>query len=176
MTATVQVHCGKSPFKEIKDRKDIKEISKERKDLKDGRKEFKELKELPKELKELSKERKDLKDRVEGKSLIKDFQDGGGGKGPKELVEWPGGWPGGFGEWSPAGGPGPIAQLEERIATLEAAMGLGGGGGEGEAFIGSQLRPDLIGAPDYSGQGDLQQRMASGDRDAKLAFDTPPSR
>jgi immune inhibitor A len=66
-----------------------------------------------------------------------------------------------------------IAQLEERIAMLEAAMGMGG---EGEAFIGSQLRPDLIGAPDYSGQGDLQRRMASGDRDAKLAFDTPPSR
>jgi hypothetical protein len=47
-------------------------------------------------------------------------------------------------------------------------------GGQGEAFIGPQLRPDLMGAPDYGGVGDLQGRMAAADRDAKLAFDSPP--
>jgi immune inhibitor A len=182
MSATVQVVCGKSPVKETKDQKDqakdTKELAKDRKDLKDQTKELKEqnkerkdLKDRIKEFKELGKEQKDLKDRVEGKRFDKEFIDIGGGKGPKELAERPG-W------FTPAtqGGATPdlsqtVAQLEERVATLEAAIGLGG---EGQSFIGGELRPDLMGGPEYSARGDLQQQMQAGDRDAKLAFDTPP--
>ena len=183
MSATVQVVCGKSQFKDAKDlkdhAKDLKELTKERKDQKDRTKDIKEaskerkdLKDRIKEFKELAKEHKDLKDRVEVKRFDKDLHDIGGGKGPKELAERPGGWltPG-----TPGQGESDVtqivAQLEERLATLEAAVGIGG---EGQAFIGSELRPDLIGGPEYSAQGDLQQRMAGGDRDAKLAFDTLP--
>jgi immune inhibitor A len=185
MSATVQVVCGKSQVKDAKDQKDLakdtKELAKDRKDQKDQTKELKEankdrkdLKDRLKEHKELSKELKDFKDRFEGgKRFDKELRDIGGGKGPKELVERPGGG------WTSPGTPGQgapdvtqiMAQLEERLATLEAAVGIGG---EGQAFIGSELRPDLMGGPEYSAQGDLQQRMAGGDRDAKLAFDTLP--
>jgi immune inhibitor A len=66
-----------------------------------------------------------------------------------------------------------VAELEARVAALESSMGWGG---NAEPFIGSDLRPDLVGGPSYSGTGDLQARMAAGDRDAKVAFDTlPPS-
>ena len=168
MTATVGVHCGKSLAKDtkdrkdrIKERKDTKEIVKDRKDVKDRLKERKDTKEIAKEavkeiVKEVFKERKDLKDRVEV-------------KGPKELAERSGG---DFG----VGAAGAdlsqaVAELEARVAALEAALG---SDGEAEPFIGSELRPDLAGGPDYSGQGDLQERMAAGDRDAKIAFDTLP--
>jgi immune inhibitor A len=170
MTAAVRIHCGKSlqkDFKDGKDRsKDTKELSKERKDLKDR----------VKDSKEAVKERKDLKDRVEGKNWLKDFRDNLG-KGFKDQLERPGG--GGFG-WSGEVGPGTgeggggegLARLEERVAALEAATGLGG---DAQPFIGEELRPDLAGGPRYGRGGDLQERMAIGDRDAKAAFDTPPA-
>jgi immune inhibitor A len=66
-----------------------------------------------------------------------------------------------------------VAELEARVSAIESSMG---SGGETEPFIGSELRPDLVGGPDYATpQGaDLQARMAAGDRDAKIAFDTLP--
>ena len=66
-----------------------------------------------------------------------------------------------------------VAELEARLTAIEGALGWGG---TTEPFIGSDVRPDLVGGPDYARAGDLQERMAAGDRDAKLAFDTlPPS-
>ena len=159
MTATVSVQCGKSM---VKDNKDLKERIKERKDGKEIVKERKDLKDRIKDTKEFSKERKDLKDRVEFKR-------------PKELFERPGGgFLGGFG--SGAAAPDlsqTVAELDARVAAIEAAMGAGG---ETEPFIGSELRPDLEGGPDYSAEGNLQDRMAAGDRDAKVTFDTLPPR
>ncbi len=137
--------------KEGKDTKETKELSKERKDAKDRIKERKD----GKEGKEFSKERKDIKDRVE----FKVFDRPGGGL---------------FGSGQAAASPDvtqAVAELEARVAALEAALGAGG---EAEPFISSELRPDLVGGPDYSAQGNLQQRMASGDRDAKIAFDNLP--
>jgi immune inhibitor A len=172
MSATAEVACGKATQKELKD---FKDLTKDRiKDYKELNKDRKDLKDRLKDLKELTKERKDLKDMAEGKQFIKDLRDGGGGKGPKELVERPGG-----GGWLSPGMPGQgspdvsqvVAQLEERLATVEAALGIGG---EAQAFIGGELRPDLMGGPEYSAQGDLHQRMAGADRDAKIAFDTLP--
>jgi immune inhibitor A len=174
MIATVSV-SSKSAVKDSKDQKDqikdrkdgkegkegkeSKELSKERKDQKDRIKDRKDGKEF-KEFKELSKERKDLKDRVEFK--VFDRPGGGGffGSGETEATAAP--------DVSQA-----IAELDARVAALEAAMG---SGGPTEPFIGSELRPDLVGGPDYTAQGNLQERMASGDRDAKIAFDNLPPR
>jgi immune inhibitor A len=156
MTATISV-SSKSAVKDNKDQKDrikegkeSKESSKDNKDQKDRIKENKE----GKESKELSKERKDLKDRIESR-----------------MFDRPGG---GFFGGGPAAAPDvtwAVAELEARVSALEAALG---GGGAAEPFIGSDLRPDLAGGPDYSAQGNLIERMASGDRDAKIAFDNLP--
>jgi immune inhibitor A len=203
MSATVSVHCGKSAVKDAKDLKDrskehkegkeIKEQFKERKDLKDRkeqtkefkesskdrkdatkeqfkeRKDLKDRKEHIKEFKEAGKERKDLKDRFEGKSLAKDSKDLREGKGPKENFERPGG----FEQPAPSDDlTQMIAELDARLTALEAATGMTG---EGEPFIGAEQRPDLAGGPVYdTAMGDLNERMASGDRDAKIAFDTLP--
>jgi len=166
MTATVGVSL-KSALKDskdskdrIKDRKDTKEgkegkeLSKDRKDLKDRIKERKDGKEFKEFIKEGTKERKDLKDRVEFK-----------------VFDRPGGWFSGAREPAAADVSQAIADLEARVAALEAALGASG---ESEPFIGSELRPDLVGGPDYTNQGSLEERMASGDRDAKIAFDTLP--
>jgi immune inhibitor A len=214
MSATVSVHCGKTPTKEAKDTKDrkdgtkegkegkeggkeaAKETLKDRKDLKDRKEHVKEFKETSKdrkdaiketlkdrkdlkdrkehvkefkEAKEATKERKDFKDRFEGKSLGKELKDVREGKGLKENFERPGG----------AEQPAPsddviqsIAELDARLTALEAAIGMTG---EGEPFIGAEQRPDLVGGPVYdTAAGDLNERMAAGDRDAKLAFDTLP--
>jgi len=175
MSGTVRVQCGKAVAKDLKDSKDIKEVkeaSKERKDhLKDRAKDTKEIvkerkdakdhikdrKELPKEIKEIAKERKDLKDRVEVKSHETGTGTGQAGWGAAAAIP----------DLAQA-----VAELEGRVAALEAAMG---SGGEAEPFISSDLRPDLVGGPDYGNQGDLERRMAAGDRDAKIAFDTRPS-
>lgn len=175
MTATVGVSCTK-PLKEFKDRKDV---TKERKELhKDGKEAAKDFKDVHKDVKELNKDRKDLKDRVEVKNTVKELVDNRP-KSPKELAERPPG--GGFGERTgmTLGGEGAeLAQLaqilgdiEGRLATLEDALV---GQGSSEPFIGSELRPDLVGGPDYGSSGDLQGRMAAADRDAKSAFDSPP--
>ena len=159
MTATVSV-SSKSAVKDSKDQKDrvketkegkeSKESSKDSKDQKDRIKENKE----GKESKELSKERKDFKDRIEFK-----------------VFDRPGGGFFGGGQATAPDVTQAVAELEARVSALEAALG---GGGATEPFIGSDLRPDLAGGPDYSGQGNLMERMARGDRDAKIAFDNLP--
>ena len=164
MTAMVSV-SSKSALKDNKDQKDLtkerkdtkegkegKELAKNRKDSKDR---FKERKD-GKEFKEVFKERKDLKDRVEFKFFDRP---GGGFVGPAQAGPSP--------ELSQA-----LADLDARVSALEAALGSGGEGAE--PFISGELRPDLVGGPDYDAQQNLQTRMASGDRDAKIAFDNLP--
>jgi len=166
MTATVGVSL-KSTIKDSKDAKDrikdtkegkegkdFKELSKERKDQKDRIKERKEGKEF---FKEAGKERKDLKDRIE----FKVFDRPGF---PQDRSSDASAQP----DMAQA-----FADLEARVTALETALG---SSGSGEPFITSELRPDLAGGPDYSMRGPLQERMATGDRDAKIAFDNlPPS-
>jgi immune inhibitor A len=167
MTATVSVSL-KSALKDSKDAKDRikdrketkegkdgKELSKDRKDQKDRIKERKDGKEFKEFFKEISKERKDLKDRVEFKVFDRP---GGGFSGPAEPSAAP--------DVSQV-----VAELDARVTALEAALGATG---EHEPFISGELRPDLVGGPDYTQQGNLQERMASGDRDAKIAFDNLP--
>ncbi len=170
MTATVAVSGGKSTAKDgkdlkdqskegkegPKDQKDAKEATKEGKDTKEVSKERKDLKDRAKEGKELGKERKDLKDRFEGKWFFE--------RAPGGTISGVGGMP--APDLSQA-----LAELEARTTALEAAMGWSE---KTEPFIGSELRPDLVGGPDYRRDDDLQRRMAAGDRDAKLAFDTLP--
>jgi immune inhibitor A len=169
MTASVSVACGKSIAKDSKDQKDTLKDSKDGKETKEGkegkdtkelRKEIvKEVKELRKELiKEVAKDRKDLKDRVEVKAFDRPpFGRTSGATGtPSVSAE-------------------AFSALEARVAAIEAAVtGVGPGGAASEPFIGSDLRPDLLGAPDYSDQQSLQTRMAAGDRDAKITFDNLP--
>jgi immune inhibitor A len=192
MTAMVNVQCGKSLVKDNKDRTDKgKELDKENKETKDRKDLLKEGKELSKENKE-TKDRKDsLKETKEGKELSKENKET---KDRKDLLkerskeqtkelskerkdfkdrfELAGAVPGGIG----AGTATPymdqaFAELEARVAALEAAITLGQ---EAQPFVGNELRPDLAGGPDYSGSDDLQARMASGDRDAKMSYDTLP--
>jgi len=168
MTATVSVHCGKSILKDSKDRKDafkdrkeVKEGSKDSKDRKDRKDVFKEVKEVVKDRKDLSKEKEAHKE-------IKDIREGSGAKG---FAERPGGSlrPTGTGDIMQV-----IADLEARVSVLEASMGTGEAA---QPFIDAEQRPDLVGGPVYEQVGaDLQQQMAAGDRDAKIAFDTPPPR
>jgi len=185
MAATVTV-TTKAVAKDTKDQKDAtKEPNKETKDLKDqkdGRKEAskdsKDSKDQKDARKEASKDTKDSKDR---KDNIKDSKEPWKeSKDRKDSREWPRFFwssdqpgPGEFQDPSYGSGADPLATLEERVRVLEEALGLGA---PGVPFIDSSLRPDLTGGPDYGG-GDqsIQERMASGDRDAKRQYDTPPS-
>ena len=163
MMATVTV-TSKSVVKDTKDQKDqFKEPFKERKDTKDrkDRKEYKEpYKERKdakdrKEYKEPYKERKDFKD---ARELGPEFQGAGG----LESQEY------GYPELDPyAAG---ATDLEARVRALEEALGIGI---VAEPFIAGELRPDLTGGPSYGATDEaLQQRMAVGDREAKIEFDT----
>jgi immune inhibitor A len=197
MSATVLVSCAKA---QTKDLKDDKEQFKERKDVKDDRdgggktplKDFRDagggktrLKDLldgggPKGL------LKDLRDGGGGKNPIKDAKDIREGKGPKDLVERPGGRGRGelFGQGGgqAAGGQGggaplfdALAELDARIGALEEVVWSATSSGSAEPFIGSELRPDLLGGPAYPGAGpSLEERMVAGDATAKRHFDTLP--
>lgn len=161
MTVDVRVTC-KTVLKDLKDTR--KEI------WKDGHKELKKelkkelIKEFRKELvKEHSKDFKDIKDRYEN---LKDLSAERPWERPWERF---GGGGGGIG-----GAPG-AADVESRLAALEAVVYGSGAGGEGggEPFIGSDLRPDLIGAPGQAGDdAAIVARMAAGDASAKREYDT----
>jgi immune inhibitor A len=166
MTALVFVKCkGKETSKELpKEIKDTKTVVKERKDDKDQIKERKDTKELAKEIKDtksLTKEIKDTKDQIKERKDLKDHTEVKG----RDI-------PFGFGQGAMTSDLGQaFAELEARVAALEAAMTLGD---NAELFIGKELRPDLAGGPDYTAEKELSERMAAGDRDAKIAFDTLP--
>jgi immune inhibitor A len=201
MTAKVAVTC-KAVVKDLKDtRKEIKEI-KEGKELrkdaiKEGKELFKERKDAAKEVKEIRKEAiKEVKElRKDGKEIVKesvkDRKDVFEGKGGKDAFERPGGFGdlgggglGGAGSGM-AGDAGDSAEyyaenelLQQQLAMLEArliALEMGQTSSSAQPFIGAQLRPDLIGQMQADpAAAELQQRMASGDRDAKVAFDNLP--
>jgi immune inhibitor A len=165
MTVTVAV-TTKSTSKDTKDQKDAtKEPTKERKDLKDS-------KDGQKEANKDAKESKDRKDNAkEGKERWKERKDN---KDSREWFWWSNAAPG---SGAPEGATftaalDPLAALEERVRVLEEALGLGA---PAEPFIDSSLRPDLTGGPSYGAGGQsLEERMAAGDRDAKLEFDNMP--
>ncbi|HJU40631.1 MAG TPA: M6 family metalloprotease domain-containing protein [Tahibacter sp.] len=62
-------------------------------------------------------------------------------------------------------------QIAQRLATIEALLGIG----TGEPFIDASLRPEVGGPPDDEHE-DCVRDMAAGDRDAKRSFDTLPPR
>jgi immune inhibitor A len=193
MTAKVAVTC-KAVAKDLKDvRKETKDGKELSKDLKDARKDVKELakerKDSVKETKEIRKEA--IKERKDGKEAVKDRKDAVEGKGGKDAFERPGGFGdlGGGGSagagWGMIGdahdGAGPYGGnelLQQQLAMLEArltALEMGQSGAAAQPFIGAELRPDLIGQMHADpGPAELQQRMAEGDRDAKIAFDNLP--
>jgi immune inhibitor A len=198
MTATISVHCGKTLVKDLKDgpkdlkdgpkdvkdlRKDTKELAKDlkdgRKDLKDGPKDVKDLRKDTKELaKDLKDGRKDIKESLkDSKDAAKEGKDLKEGAGDKPF-DRPGGGDlggGGFGagadyyDADSGAGYDRIGELEARVAALEATVAAGAA----QPFIGSDLRPDLIGGP-AADQGNLTGRMASADPSAKREFDTAP--
>ncbi|MFN0094675.1 MAG: M6 family metalloprotease domain-containing protein [Dehalococcoidia bacterium] len=187
MTAQVRVSC-KTVQKDLKDSKETKEVKdqkdqkeqKERKEQKE-QKERKDFKDVRKEggkdglkdgLKEFNKERKDIKDRFEHK--IPD-------RPPFGRFNWPifrsgAADPYGAGDTG-AGMTDPFQEeVLARLAAIEEALGMSQQGGW-EPFIGSDLRPDLIGGPEYEATDlDLRARMSEGDAGAKAAFDTLPPR
>jgi immune inhibitor A len=159
MTVTAAVSCAKSPFKELKDSKDLfkdlKEPFKERKDARDGGKSH----------------LKDLRDG--GKNPIKDLRDGGKNplKDAKDARETPSA-PNELTGTSPDALLLALTDLDERVRALE---GVAAGGAE--PFITGDLRPDLLGGPSYGGDAeDAATRMAAADPAAKRGFDSPPPR
>ena len=154
---------GKEPFKERKDTKDRKDAIKEFKEPFKERKDFKDRKEAVKEFKEPFKERKDFKD-------AREFAPGlagppaGGSQGQDYGYGYAGGDP----------SLDLLTELQARVGALEEALGMGAAA---EPFIPSELRPDLTGGPSYGAAGgSIQQRMAGGDREAKIEYDSVPPR
>lgn len=156
MTARVSV-SSKAPFKEVKDSKDVTTSKETFKDVKD-RQDKPRLPDKPL-----------VKDLRDNKSAVKDYKDqhdspSPSGSGASE-----------YGTGSEANGPllGAIVELEHRVAAIESQLAQSMG--TVEPFIAADQRPDLIGGGDSPGSGtDLSTRMEHGDRDAKVAFDSPP--
>ena len=133
MSATVTVHCGKAPTKDIKDgQKEHKELGK---DLTDNKQLRKDVKEAAKDLKDARKELKELgKDLIDNKQIRKDFKEIK--ESGKEAFERP---PGGG---DLAAGDDRIDALEARLSAVEQLIGTAA-----QPFIGAELRPDLLGGP-----------------------------
>jgi immune inhibitor A len=165
MTANVAVHCKsieKNRFKEFKEIRD-KHLEKSR---------FKEShdKHLEKPVTDKSSALdKGFADKptdvkvTDGKFAEGKITDGG------KLTEGGGGLPGG----QPQSTETAIAQLESRVAALEAALGQLSGGVAPQPFIGTELRPDLTQSalaaePDYA---HLQEQMQQGSPEAKRLYD-----
>ncbi|MFE2557890.1 M6 family metalloprotease domain-containing protein [Streptomyces sp. NPDC059352] len=167
MTASVAVSCGKAPIKEIKERKEIKEPFKEAKEPSKEVKDFLDHhKDVDVKSKEPFKEHKDLKDRRENKTLYKEVKDDWDNP-PDVLTRSTGG------EGDPTAAA--IVDLQTRLAALEQTLGAGGAGDPAEPFIGTELRPDLIGGPQYgSGADALREAVEAGDAQAKRSYDSLP--
>lgn len=156
MTARISVST-KAPRKELKDSKDVV-TSKES---------FKELKDRQDKPRLLDKSVvKDLRDT---KSGVKDYKDQHDNPAPP-VSPLPDASVGDAGATPLLGA---ITELEGRVAALESLVA--SSMGVAEPFIAGDLRPDLIGGAGSPGSGDdLTSRMEQGDRDAKVAFDSPP--
>ena len=154
MSASITVRCGKGVAKDLKDGpKDFKEPWKDRKDLKESFKDFKEPWKDRKELKEPFKDRKELKE---------PFKD------HKEFEQPAGAAPSAGDETAAT-----LADLGTRVAAIEDLLGMGGGQQGGvEPFIGSELRPDLVGGPAYGPTPALEDKMRTAEGGSKRAFDT----
>jgi immune inhibitor A len=165
MTANVAVHCKtieKNRFKEFKEIRD-KHLEKDR---------FKELgdKRLEKPVTDKSSSLdKGFTDKpTDVKVTDGKFAEGKNTDGGK-LAEGGGGLPGGLTQSTETA----IAQLEFRVAALEAAFGRLSGGAAPQPFIGTELRPDLTESalaaePDYAR---LQEQMQQGSAEAKRLYD-----
>jgi hypothetical protein len=156
MTAKVSVST-KAPRKDLKDSKDVVTSKESLKELKD---------------------RQD-KSRLQDKSVVKDLRDTKSGvKDYKDQHDSPASPVSAVSDaWTDAveNDPllGAIVELEDRVAALESVVA--SSMATVEPFIAADQRPDLIGGGGSPGAGtDLSARMAQGDRDAKIAFDSPP--
>ncbi|GAA1769845.1 hypothetical protein GCM10009712_17220 [Pseudarthrobacter sulfonivorans] len=156
MTAKVSVST-KAPRKDLKDSKDVVTSKESLKELKD---------------------RQD-KSRLHDKSVVKDLRDTKSGvKDYKDQHDSPAPPVSAVSDaWTDAveNDPllGAIVELEDRVAALESV--LASSTATVEPFIAADQRPDLIGGGGSPDAGtDLTARMAQGDRDAKIAFDSPP--
>ncbi|MFJ4649616.1 M6 family metalloprotease domain-containing protein [Streptomyces bobili] len=171
MTASVSVSCGKPPVKELKDNKEMKEPFKESKEPSKEVKDFKDGKEIVKAAKEPFKEGKDRKDLRDNKTPFKEIKDDFDGATPQAPM-------GSLGEQGAIGGTADptaaaILDLQTRLAALEQAAG--GAGEPAEPFIGTELRPDLLGGPQYgTGADALREAVEAGDAQAKRAYDSLP--
>ncbi|MFE0653420.1 M6 family metalloprotease domain-containing protein [Streptomyces sp. NPDC059534] len=124
---------------------------------KDPSKEAKELKE--------TKEWKDAKEHRDHKTPHKEIKDDF--DNPPDVARSAGA------EHGPAADV--ITDLQTRIAALEHTVGRAGGEGEAEPFIGADLRPDLIGGPQYGpGTDALREAVEDGDVQAKRSYDSLP--
>jgi immune inhibitor A len=177
MTARISVNCGKAVIKDaVKETKEFDKIRKESdkirkeskeisKDFKDAVKDTKEFKEGRKDIKDVVKDTKEFKEgRKEGN---KDFKDVAREKNTQEFARQ---IPNSNQASSTAA---IIADLQMRVALLEELVQMSNAA---EPFIGEELRPDLMGGPIYNLDNDLEGRMSSGDRDAKIEFDNLPPR
>lgn len=141
-----------------KDQKDFKD--KDHKDIKDKEKEGKDFKDKEKETSD--KPFKDFKEHKDHKD--KDSKD----KDHKDLESPPA---------RPEDRTGQMAQIEARIAAIEAALSGGHAENPAEPFIGQELRPDLSQTPFSADEdeGGLQQQMKQGSAPAKRTYDTKPN-
>ncbi|HQR80636.1 MAG TPA: M6 family metalloprotease domain-containing protein [Actinomycetota bacterium] len=159
MTASVTVSCGKTRAKDIKDFTDtkhrLKDVKDQRKDVKDGKEVKEDLKEYrDKGLGDKRPEKPDIDKRAGlDKGFDDKFTDGKFADG--KLAD---GRPGGL----PAAGE---QSLADRVSALEAALF-----GQAEAFIGSELRPDLS---DSALSAEADQPTVT-PLDDKRAFDAMP--
>jgi immune inhibitor A len=160
MTASITVRCGKGVAKDLKDGpKDFKEPWKDRKDLKGPFKDRKELKEPFKDRKEFKEPWKDRKELKEPFKDHKEFEQPPAGPAPSAADET----------------AAALADLGSRVAAIEDLLGMGGGQpGGAEPFIGSELRPDLVGGPSYGPTPGQEDKMRAAEGGAKRAFDTGP--
>ena len=163
MSATVTVHCGKAPTKDIKDgQKEHKELGK---DLTDNKQLRKDAKEATRTLRTRGRSPKELgKDLIDNKTARKDFKEIK--ESGKEAFERP---PGGG---DLAAGDDRIGALEARLSAVEQLIGTAA-----QPFIGAELRPDLLGGPQASRylRRTADTQMAAGDAAAKRNYDAPRS-
>jgi len=161
MTATVAV-TAKSVTKDTKDAKDAKERKEALKDFKEPFKERKDAKERKEALKDFKEPFKERKDTLDAPGMTLGFEGGGVGGGQE------------YGQPGLDPSVDLMAALDARVRALEEMLGAGA---VAEPFISGELRPELTGGPTYGSSGaSLQQRMAAGDREAKLEYDTAPPR